>query len=323
MGVRLCHHTWLEHGHRGTAAIPNHFPHLLGGKKLSCPSPAPTILHRGSVFNNLSQAWKICLFLEQGCPAHTWVMAVSSQRWLAFHDTIYFACFMAQSWNFYLMGVILHPQNSPVNFTGLLGLPMKVKFMVSLMFLLYGPEQQADLAGGSVLLGAEQLFSLCFSLRIPASLPAAPEAHEAALMECTKHFQTALVRDRHLSYFTLPKPPAWIYTLGNCWICGGLISLPFGALALCFVQCMRAESYSSVSASQCGVGGQVTNPAPENAQTMLWFIPGSFSPSVSGVKILDLEFVRNFQKVASFPSSRFTSHLHFLVLSVWLCLFNA
>lgn len=193
----------------------------------------------------------------------------------------------------------------------------------SLMFLLYGPEQQADLAGGSVLLGAEQLFSLCFSLRIPASLPAAPEAHEAALMECTKHFQTALVRDRHLSYFTLPKPPAWIYTLGNCWICGGLISLPFGALALCFVQCMRAESYSSVSASQCGVGGQVTNPAPENAQTMLWFIPGSFSPSVSGVKILDLEFVRNFQKVASFPSSRFTSHLHLLVLSVWLCLFNA
>lgn len=58
---------------------------------------------------------------------------------------------------------------------------MKVKFMVSLMFLLYGPEQQADLAGGSVLLGAEQLFSLCFYLRIPASLPAAPEAHEAAL----------------------------------------------------------------------------------------------------------------------------------------------
>lgn len=28
------------------------------------------------------------------------------------------------------------------------------------------------------------------------------QAHEATLMECTKHFQTASVRDRHLSYFT-------------------------------------------------------------------------------------------------------------------------
>lgn len=80
---------------------------------------------------------------------------------------------MAQSGNFYLMWVILHPQNSPVDFTGLFGLPMKVKFMVLLMFLLYGPEHQADLPGGSVLLGAEQLFPLCFSLRVPPSLPAA------------------------------------------------------------------------------------------------------------------------------------------------------
>lgn len=76
------------------------------------------------------------------------------------------------------MWVILHPQNSPVDITGLFGVPMKVKFMVSLMFLLYGPKHQADLPGGSVLLGAEQLFSLCFSLpaippRIPAPLPAA------------------------------------------------------------------------------------------------------------------------------------------------------
>lgn len=108
---------------------------------------------------------------------------------------------MAQSWIFYLMLVILHPQNSPVDFAGLFGLPMKVKFMVSLMFLLYGPKHHADLPGGSVLLGAE-LFSLCFSLRIPASLPQLSQAHEATLMECTKHFQTVSVRDRHLSYFT-------------------------------------------------------------------------------------------------------------------------
>lgn len=46
--------TW-EPGHRGTAAIPNNFPDLLGGKELTCQSPAPTIRRRSSVFNNLSQ----------------------------------------------------------------------------------------------------------------------------------------------------------------------------------------------------------------------------------------------------------------------------
>lgn len=33
------------------------------------------------------------------------------------------------------------------------------------------------------------------------------EAHEATLLECTKHFQTAWVRDRHLPYFT--RPASW------------------------------------------------------------------------------------------------------------------
>lgn len=33
------------------------------------------------------------------------------------------------------------------------------------------------------------------------------EEHEATLMECTKHFQIASVRDRHLSYFT--RPASW------------------------------------------------------------------------------------------------------------------
>lgn len=48
------------------------------------------------------------------------------------------------------MQVILGPQNSPINFMGLSGLPMKVKFIDSLTFLLYGPEHQADIQGSSV-----------------------------------------------------------------------------------------------------------------------------------------------------------------------------
>lgn len=50
------------------------------------------------------------------------------------------------------MQVILCPQNSLIDFMRLSGLPMKVKFRVLLMFLLFGPKHQADLQGGSVLL---------------------------------------------------------------------------------------------------------------------------------------------------------------------------
>lgn len=116
---------------------------------------------------------RLGLFIQQRCLAYTWVMSVSLQCWPTFHDTIYFACFMAEPWNFYLTWVILHPQNSPIDFMGPSRLPMKATFIVSLMFLLYGPKHQADLQGGSVLLWAKQLLFLCFSLMILASLPAA------------------------------------------------------------------------------------------------------------------------------------------------------
>lgn len=45
-------------------------------------------------------------------------------------------------------------------------------------------------------------------------------------------------------------------------------------------------------------------------------------PAISGIKILNWELVISFLRDASFPSSHFTSYLHFLALSVWLCLFN-
>lgn len=44
------------------AALPNNFPHLLGGKEMSCQSPAPTICHRSSVFNNPSQEDEVCSY---------------------------------------------------------------------------------------------------------------------------------------------------------------------------------------------------------------------------------------------------------------------
>lgn len=72
----------------------------------------------------------------------------------------------------------------------------------------------------------------------------------SSLKHTRQHFWNALNTSRLpgsgtntclISHVLLPETPAWIYTLGNCWICGDLISLPFGALSLWFFQCMRTE----------------------------------------------------------------------------------
>lgn len=47
---------------RREAALPGNLPHLLGGKEMSCQSPAPTICHRSSVFNNPSQEDEVCSY---------------------------------------------------------------------------------------------------------------------------------------------------------------------------------------------------------------------------------------------------------------------
>lgn len=102
------------------------------------------------------------------------------------------------------------------------------------------------------------------------------EAHEATLMECTKHFQTASVRDRHLSYFT--RSASWSPCLDlhpgkllNLW---RLNFPPLWSLSLRFAQHMRTEVLQQcVSVSHCAVDGQVTNSPPANAQATLWFIP--------------------------------------------------
>lgn len=103
-------------------------------------------------------------------------------------------------------------------------------------------------------------------------LPSSSEAHEATLMECTKHFQPASVRDRHLSYFT--HPASWDPCLDlhpgkllNLW------RFNFPALWSVLSSAWELKYCSSVSVSRCGVGGQVTKPPPPSAQTMLWFIP--------------------------------------------------
>lgn len=90
------------------------------------------------------------------------------------------------------------------------------------------------------------------------------EAHEATLMECTKHFQTSSVRDRHLSYFT--RPASWNPCLDlhpgkllNVW------RLNFPAFWSVLSSAWELKYYSSVSVSHCGVGGQVTKPPPDHA----------------------------------------------------------
>lgn len=127
------------------------------------------------------------------------------------------------------MEAILGPQNSPIDFMGLSGLPMKVNFIVGLTFLLYGPEHQADLQGGSVGWWPQQLpflfflFFLSWYLLLPKQL---------SEVDC-EHLQRALNASRPLcsgtdtcliSHILLPETPAWIYTPGNCCIYGGLIS---------------------------------------------------------------------------------------------------
>lgn len=105
---------------------------------------------------------------------------------------------------------------------GLSGLPMKVKSVVRLTFLLYGPEHQADLRGGSVpwclkhspfpvavLLLLDQLWEPLWYVLTTSRLPCSGTG-------------TCLI-----SHVLLPETPAWIYTLRNCWIYGGLISTRF------------------------------------------------------------------------------------------------
>lgn len=118
------------------------------------------------------------------------------------------------------------------------------------------------------------VFPLLFS-QDTCSSPSSSLKH-TRLMECTKHFQTASVRDRHLSYFT--RSASWSPCLDlhpgkllNLW---RLNFPPLWSLSLRFAQHMRTEVLQQcVSVSHCAVDGQVTNPPPANAQAMLWFIP--------------------------------------------------
>lgn len=91
--------------------------------------------------------------------------------------------------------------NSPIDFVGLSGLPMKVKLIVSLMFLLYGPKHQAWPSRRFCTVMSKAVAFSLFSSHDTCFSPSTAIG-KAMLTVCTKHVQPALARGRHLSYFT-------------------------------------------------------------------------------------------------------------------------
>lgn len=184
---------------------------------------------------------------------------------------------MVEFWNFYLLRVVLQPQNSSVYFMGLSGLPMKVKFLVSLMFLFSVPKHQADLK--EVLYCCERS-SCSFSVFLSWCFSLSTEADQATCTVCTNRFQTALVRDRHLSYFT--RSASWNPRLDlhpgkllNLW---RLNFPPFWSPVPVF--CAVYESWNTAAVFFCQPPLCVTNPPPANAQIILQVIPG-WAPCIS------------------------------------------
>lgn len=186
---------------------------------------------------------------------------------------------------------------------GLSGLPMKVKFIVGLTFLLYGPEHQADLQGGSVGWWPKQLLFLFFFFFLSWYL-LLPELSE---VDC-KHLRHALNTSRPLcsgtdtcliSHVLLPETPAWIYAPGNCCIYGGLIPPRFWSPILVLCPVNKFWDMTAVCCCQPLFGWR-----PRNKPTTSECLDHA---SLRGIKILNWEFVMSFLKDASFPSSHFPS----------------
>lgn len=205
---------------------------------------------------------------------------------------------------------------------GLSGLPMKVKFLVSLMFLLSVPKHQADLK--EVLYCCERS-SCSFSVFLSWCFSLGTEADQATCTVCTNCFQTALVRDRHLSYFT--RSASWNPRLDlhpgkllNLW---RLNFPPFWSPIPVF--CAVYESRNTAAVFFCHHPRM-----PRSSFRSFLFEPLAYlhatsqylsraDPSVEGIKILNWAFVISFlrnAKLAIFSFSFLSPFLPTLITAL-------